>query len=293
MSRPDFMIVGAMKCATSTLHEQLALQPGFYLSEPKEPNFFSNDEEYARGLDWYAGLFAGAPEGALRGESSTHYTKLPTYPRTLERLRAYLPDGLKLVYIMRHPVDRLVSQYIHEWSMNFTSAPIEQAIVELPEMAEYSRYSYQLQPFLEAYGRENVLPVFFERLLGEPQAELERVCQFLGYTEQPQWQEELAAQNTAGDRWKRTPLTEFMATNPVATVLRRALVPKAWRNRVRQALTLQAKPELPPALRAELEARFDADLAVLGQWLGIPELCCGNFKTLARARAYDWVELAA
>ena len=50
---PNFIIIGAMKCATSTLHEQLALQPGIFMSQLKEPNFFSNDEEYEKGWNWY------------------------------------------------------------------------------------------------------------------------------------------------------------------------------------------------------------------------------------------------
>ncbi len=49
----------------------------------------------------------------LRGESSTHYTKLPTYPRTVDRMVRDLPR-LKLIYVMRHPIERLVSQYVHE-----------------------------------------------------------------------------------------------------------------------------------------------------------------------------------
>lgn len=293
MNRPDFIIIGAMKCATSSLHEQIALQPGTCLSEPKEPNFFSNDEEYARGWDWYAGLFADASPGDLRGESSTHYTKLPTYPKTLERLQAHLPDGLKFIYVMRHPVDRLVSQYVHEWSMNLTSSPIEEALGELPEMVEYSRYSYQLQPFFAAYGQETILPVFFERLLSEPQVEFERICKFLGYPGQPQWQD-LEAQNTAGDRWKRTPITEFLAHNPIATAVRRTLVPKSFRNWVRESLlSLQSKPELSAERRAALEAVFDEDLAVLGRWLGIPDLCCANYKERVKAQSYDWVEPVA
>jgi hypothetical protein len=81
--RPNFIIIGAMKCATSTLHEQLARQPGFFMSQPKEPNFFSDDSAYARGEDWYLGLFAGTRPGDICGESSTHYTKLPTYPGTV------------------------------------------------------------------------------------------------------------------------------------------------------------------------------------------------------------------
>ena len=47
--RPDFIVIGAMKSATTTLHEQLARQPGFFMSRPKEPNFFSDDENYGRG----------------------------------------------------------------------------------------------------------------------------------------------------------------------------------------------------------------------------------------------------
>ena len=84
MSRlPDFIVIGAMKSATSTLHEQLAVQPGFFMSAEKEPNFFSNDENYAHGLAWYRSLFDNAASSDLCGESSTHYTKLPTYPNTV------------------------------------------------------------------------------------------------------------------------------------------------------------------------------------------------------------------
>ena len=80
---PDFVIIGAMKCATSSLHDQLAQQPGIFMSELKEPNFFSNDEQYAKGIDWYLSNFRDAYPDELLGESSTHYTKLPTYPNTI------------------------------------------------------------------------------------------------------------------------------------------------------------------------------------------------------------------
>ena len=64
---PDFIIIGAMKSATSTLHEQLAVQPGIFMSRPKEPNFFSNDEIVARGLDWYRGYRPDCCENMLQG----------------------------------------------------------------------------------------------------------------------------------------------------------------------------------------------------------------------------------
>ena len=58
--RPDFIVIGAMKSATTTLHEQLARQPRLFMSRPKEPNFFSDDAMYARGWDWYSSLFRAA-----------------------------------------------------------------------------------------------------------------------------------------------------------------------------------------------------------------------------------------
>src|SRR5271168_5119276 len=111
--RPDFIVIGAMKSATTTLHEQLARQPGVCMSRPKEPNFFSDDANYAQGWRWYSSHFRGSRAGVGRGESSTHYTKLPTFPRTVERMVRDLPR-IKLIYVMRHPIERLVSQYVHE-----------------------------------------------------------------------------------------------------------------------------------------------------------------------------------
>src|SRR3954447_7628759 len=63
--RPDFIAIGAMKCATTTLHEQLARQGSLFMSRPKEPNFFSDDRNYARGMDWYHSCFAGCEDGHL------------------------------------------------------------------------------------------------------------------------------------------------------------------------------------------------------------------------------------
>lgn len=158
-SLPNFIIIGAMKCATSTLHEQLARQSGIFMSEPKEPNFFSNDEIYAKGLSWYGALFTAGRDQTLRGESSTHYTKLPTYPKTIARMRELLPS-LKLVYAMRHPVDRLISHYVHDWSMRVIDAPLEFAVDSHPELIDYGCYYQQLAPFIETYGRQSILPVF-------------------------------------------------------------------------------------------------------------------------------------
>ena len=124
---PDFAIIGAMKSATSTLHVQLSAVSGVAMSSPKEPCFFSDDEIFARGEAWYDACFAHAGPGDLRGESSTHYTKLPTLPHACERLHRRRPDA-KLLYVIRHPIDRLISHYVHGWTEGWHRGDLERAI---------------------------------------------------------------------------------------------------------------------------------------------------------------------
>ena len=285
-NKPDFIIMGGMKCATSTLHEQLACQPGIFMTEPKEPNFFSNDEEYEKGMDWYLSLFADAAPGDLCGESSTHYTKLPTYPQTVERLHAAFPD-VKLIYVMRHPIDRLVSQYIHEWSQRAVNGDINDALTRLPELIAYSQYSIQLQPYFETYGKSKILPVFFERMIQNPQAELERICAFLGYPHPPKWQECMDAHNVSSKRMRKSAWRDFLVNQPVLANLRRQFVPKAIRTWVWDLWTMKQRPELSPDNIAYLKTVFNDDLATLGLELGTP-LDCDTFKQVVKAQPLDW-----
>ncbi len=279
LKRPHFIIIGAMKCATSTLHEQLACQPGILMSTPKEPNFFSSIEDYSKGLANYQHLFATATDQDLCGESSTHYTKLPTYPGTAKRIHGHLPD-VKLIYVIRHPIDRLVSQYIHEWSTREIVIPINEAIVQHPRLIHYSLYAKQLQPFLQLFKTDQILVLFFESLGARPQVELERVCQFIGYSRQPTWNQELAQQNLSSQRLRTSKVRDLLVEAPVLRSIRRHIVPQAWRNQVKQLWLLNHRPELSPDHLADLQTQFDADLKQLGTWCNL-DLTCKTFKQVA------------
>jgi hypothetical protein len=284
---PEFIIIGAMKSATSTLHEQLAMQPGIFMCSPKEPNFFSDEPQYAKGIPWYASLFNDAAVGDLCGESSTHYTKLPTYPKTVTRIFEHLPDA-KMIYVMRHPIDRLVSQYIHQWTEREISIDINQAIETNPELIAYSQYTQQLEPYFASFGRERILPIFFERLLRESQDELTRVCQFIGYEGKPVWDNELDAQNVSSQRMQKNSLRDFVVEFPGLKTIRKNLIPQSWRDRVKTMWTMQQKPQLNPEQIAYLTDLFDRDLAILGSWLGT-ELDCDRYKQIVRSRSFNWV----
>lgn len=279
MRLPDFVVIGAMKAATSTLHDQLARQPGVFMSAPKEPCFFSDDEVYARGLSWYASLFERAREDDLCGESSTHYTKLPNHPHAAERLARLLPDA-KLIYVMRDPLDRLVSHFLHCWSEREVGRDLPRAVSRCPELVHYGCYAMQLAPYLGRFGPDRVLPVFFERLQRDPQAELERIGRFLGHPSGLHWNPELL-RNRSSERLRRSRLREALSEHPAGRFVRAAMPPRL-RTRVRSLWTYGDRPRLEPAARRHVVHAFDADLAVLGRWLG-RDLSASEFASVVSA----------
>jgi len=284
---PDFAIIGAMKSGTSTLHEQLALRPRFFMSRPKEPNFFSDDPNFARGVEWYASLFAGASESQLCGESSTHYTKLPTHPHAAERLHALLPNA-RLVYVMRDPVERLVSQYLHEWSTRAIEGDVADVVETHERFVAYSCYARQLEPYLARFGTSRVLPVFFERMVAEPEAELARVCRFLGdqSPEPVTWREERARQNVSSERMRSSALRDLVTRVAPLRWLKDQL-PAETRERIKQLWRYEGRPDLSADALARVQSRIDVDLARLSEWLGT-KLTCAGWREQVLDRPLEW-----
>lgn len=293
---PDFIIIGAMKCATSTLHEQLARQQGVFMSDPKEPCFFSDDAQWRRGLSWYKSLFRNSKAGDLCGESSTHYTKLPAYPQTVQRMRDCCGDDLRFIYIMRHPIDRLVSHYIHEWSQGVIDheTTIDDAVQKHPELVDYSRYAFQLRPYVESFskGRDGILLMFFERLVAQQELELRRVAKFLDLSGEVSWIEEVGQQNVSTERVRKHSVRDAVLAMPGVRPMLRQIVPQSVRNRMKEKWSMQERPELSPAVRDQLEIIFNEDLKTLGSWIGV-ELDCENFKDVAARIEPNWKHVPA
>ncbi|SLN54393.1 Sulfotransferase domain protein [Roseovarius albus] len=255
---PDYVIIGAMKCGTSTLAAQLGQQDGIFMTDPKEPNFFSDDNQYARGIDTYRDLFKPAASGDLLGEASTHYTKLPTYPETLPRMLQHLEQP-KLIYMIRNPIPRLISHYIHEWSMGVYPDDIETSLAKHPEMIEYGRYGHQIKPYADAFGAENIHLTSLESMKKSPQCMLEDVCQFLGYKNRPMWHDEQTQMNSSAERIRKFPLHGLLFDNPVARAARRNLVPQGIRDRIKQSRQMMDRPQLSESNVARLQDIYAKD----------------------------------
>jgi hypothetical protein len=195
---------------------------------------------------------------------------------------------LKLIYLMRHPIDRLVSQYVHEITCGRVRVGIQEAVYRQPELIDYGRYSMQLRPFVEAYGFRSVLPVFFPRLVYRSHAELERIGRFLGHERALVWDVTMKPQNVGRDRLRPSPIREALVRVPVLSGLRQRVIPRQWSQSIKQLWRARIDPPyLCPSTTAYLREIFDADLAELGSWLGVT-INCDNFHEITVGQAHEW-----
>jgi hypothetical protein len=171
-------VIGGLKCGTTSLHHYLSLHPEVEMSRPKELNFFVAELNWELGPEWYASHFD--PAARVRGETSPHYTNRPRFEGVAERMRSVAPDA-RIVYMVRDPIDRLLSHYLHNAGGGYDARPLAEALAD--ERSAYwqrSRYAYQVEPYLEAFGAERIAIVSREELLRARTETVRRVYEFAG-----------------------------------------------------------------------------------------------------------------
>lgn len=167
-----------MKCGTTSLHAYLSLHPEISMSKEKELAFFADGWSWSRGVDWYRRQFdAGAP---VRGEASPQYTCYPQYDQIPERMHALLPE-VRLIYLVRDPIDRLVSHYCHDVARGFEERPLEVALRESDsKYIARSQYYRQLERYLRYYDAESILILDQMDLKTRRRETLQEVFAFIG-----------------------------------------------------------------------------------------------------------------
>ena len=178
---PTFIVIGAMKCGTTSLYHYLDLHPEISMSSEKEPEFFIKNCNYKKGIDWYESLFKNAKTSAKAyGECSTAYTKLQWYPETPQLMHSVLPD-IKLIYLLRDPVERIISHYIQDYAERRKEGAIYDHLKNLKKNKYIliSSYYFQLQHYLHYYSKKKILVVCSEDLKLDPFSVLREIFHFL------------------------------------------------------------------------------------------------------------------
>jgi len=193
---PTLVVIGAMKCGTTALHRYLDAHPQVSMTALKEVNFFVGPHtapatdpqtwwlsgQWHRGLDWYASLFD--PAAPVRGESSPAYTS-PDQTEAAKRIADTLPDA-RLVYLVRDPLQRALSQYAHHRRDGHERRAVQEALLDpASQYLDRSRFCDRLAPYLRHFPLEQVHVVVQERLLRDRRTELARVYAHVGAD--PRW----------------------------------------------------------------------------------------------------------
>ena len=261
MPLPTFVIVGAQKSGTTTLHDLLGQHPQVWVSDPKELHFF--DKHQKRGIDWYADQFRPEINDVAWGESTPFYL----YKDRARRAMAEALTSSVFVAILREPVSRAYSQYWFARSKNVEQiATFADAIAAEPErlaarpdgqpaMGSYldrGRYHRQLVDLEQLVGRERLMVHLTDDLRDNPLGVLRDTCRFLGVETEPVEDIELRERNTFANR------TVNSEKGSVASALLRRS----------EEVPGDAYPPIDPSLEADLRARFRDDNDRLAHWLG-------------------------
>jgi hypothetical protein len=170
---PSFFHVGPPRTGTTWLYYALLDHVSLPVPEFEETRFF--DERYSRGMNWYYRRFRWIPDQPVGEICPTYFAS----PVARKRIATHFPAS-KIACTLRDPVARLYSLYRVLRSNGTLRAPFEQAVHEHPELLETARYPFYLQGWFEDFGRDDVLVMFYEDLISNPHAYVERFCKFIG-----------------------------------------------------------------------------------------------------------------
>jgi hypothetical protein len=269
--RPNLVIIGAMKAGTTSLHHHLSLHPQIWMSRRKELNFFSFKTNWARGISWYESHFPH--DAPIRGEASPSYTDHPRTVDVAARMHDVIPDA-KLIYMVRDPIARMVSQYIHSCWAGEEQRSFEVAVRD--ERASYlshSKYYMQLEQYLPYYPTGRILVVGDADLRRDPFATMQAVFRFLGVDDTFRSDKFTRKLNVSGYKRRKTPFGMRIARAIRALDLESGRVPVLRTTHLELLLCLPFSrrietPVINDELRRELCERLADDLAQLRRFTG-------------------------
>jgi hypothetical protein len=295
--RPDFLIIGAPKAGTTALHSALAQHPDVFTTTPKEPKYWlcgdappphwngpgdaHSQQEWIWRRSDYDALFLPAADRQVRGESTPFY--LWSYPAH-RRIAEHLPD-VKLIAVVRDPIDRAYSNWMHLWSDGLEDVADFERAFALQERRidagwapfwryrDLGLYGRQLEHLYRYVARERVLVVRYRDIVDEPARTVDEVCRFLGIAESHV--DSIPKDNArpyAEPGWRTEVFGRVVRTG---ARLGQFAPPQVWRTLsvpiVAQLRTGNAhRPPLAPEARERLLPHFLEDIDLLSELTGQP-----------------------
>ena len=279
---PNLLVIGAQKCGTTSLHRYLKLHPEVSMSVPKELDFFVVPDErlfpvgnWSRGVDWYRSHFT--QQTPVRGETSPNYTVYPFAEGVAERAASVVPDA-KIIYLVRDPIDRIVSHYLHRFAQGEEQRSLDDALADIDgegpgmTLVYRSMYFMQIERWTRFFPESSVLVLAQEDLQAERAETLVRVFRFLGVDPSFSHEGFQARSNVSTQKRPPTRATAWLRRERGGAVTR--MVPARLRRRAASALeavggsAAERRPVLSDTRREQLESMLREDAERLRAFTG-------------------------
>lgn len=237
---PNFLVIGAAKCGTTSVCHALGRHPDVFMTEPKEIHYFGQIDP-AKSREWYESFFAGATETA-RGEGSTSYTHPLKIGRCARSIAETVPD-CRLIYMVRHPIDRLESDWKMRWREGWADDSINEAVRTQDSLIAHGLYWTNLNTYLRWFSEEQILIVFLEDFANDPNTELKRCFRHIGVDPDCDITAPSRAINSGAEKRADRLLARVLRRTPAFQTLKDK-TPQRHRQWLKRCLTKQHTP--PP-----------------------------------------------
>ncbi len=220
------LIVGAMKCGTTSLFSYLAQHPQISPCTRKEPCFFSKEKRWSKGFEWYCNLWDwDSNKHKIALEASTSYTRIPIYLNAAERI-ATIDKKFKFIYIIRNPIDRIESHYTYAHALGYPEGkrPLSEFIDS--NLIETSRYAKQIEEYYQRFSSNSILLLDFDDLQTDPLNLLKKICQFLDIDPDYNFQGLNEKYNANQGRIGYSKLWDFLRSNKRIRLAIKNIIPK-------------------------------------------------------------------
>jgi hypothetical protein len=259
MRLPDFLIIGVMKAGTTSLYMDLLENPGVFMPQDKEPHVLIDDRVLTTddGERHYAELFRSVKPGQICGEASTGYSKRPTYEGVAGRARKVLGQKLRIIYMVREPVSRIISQHKHRSISGGAPSDLATAIASDTTYVDYSRYAWQLEPWIQEFGLGAIMVVRFEDYVANRVATVAKINSFLGVPVHTESIDQSRAFNQSHQKPVANGFWKLIQTNAVYRQVVRPLTTPGFRQRVQRAFLPKAVPAVRPPAASTINRIID------------------------------------
>ncbi len=283
MTMPNFLVIGAAKAGTTSLYSYLKEHPQIYMSPHKEPRFFALEGKpidfqgpgdltrfkFVTNIESYRALFEEVSHEVAIGEASPWYLYVPQAPK---RIKNYIPNA-KLIAILRDPVERAYSNFLHAVSEELE--PLNDFMQAMEAEEERIRhnwsyrwhykqkgfYSVQIKRYYDLFDRDQIRFYLYDDFITSPMSVMQDIFRFLGVNDTfvPNTSQKhnvsRLPKNKVLDKLCRQP-------NSMKSILK-PFLPSRLRQQVKTNLinlNLQKKPQLLPEVRKQFIEEYREDI---------------------------------